>query len=36
MVVHVVLGYSLLAVEGTLGVHILAVVLVNVQLLQCP
>ena len=40
MLLHLVLGDGHVAVEGTLGVHILAVVLVrvqvSVQLLQCP
>ena len=40
MELHLVFGNGLLTVEGTLGVHILAVVLVRVQvrvqLVQCP
>ena len=40
MLLHLVLGDGLLAVEGTLGVHILAVVLVraqvSLQLFQWP
>ena len=40
MLLHLVLGDGHVAVEGTFGVHILAVVMVkvqvSVQLLQCP